>query len=112
MTVHPVIGELRPHWLSAALGTDFEEFHVERHYIQGCARVSGDTLDILAILCADPRKGHFREFMRECKLAYRRIRILRVMEPELAAALTRYGFRRCTITERDGERVPAMRWAK
>jgi hypothetical protein len=104
------LGQLKPHWLGDVLGTNFMEFDTPT--VQGLAREDGDRVEILAIYSKEQGRGYFRDFIARCKGEFREVRVLTIMEPQVAKALKRYGFRKFQRREPDGERVAGMVWKR
>lgn len=66
--------------------------------------------EILAVISKDEGKGHFREFVSECKKHYASIRFWALMNPDLEKALTRYGFYGGNDIDDFGDVVDVMDW--
>jgi hypothetical protein len=85
------------HWepdeIAEFLGTGFDRFETSSG-LHGLAKVTGDTLEVLAVMSPNPGTGQFREFIRATKEIYRTVTVLEDWNPIVTAALQRYGFQR------------------
>ncbi len=109
------LGELRPSPTAEMVATifgrseaDFVEFVNDT--TRGLVRITGDKVEILAVQSKEDGKGYFRSLIERLKSEYRVVEILVVLEPRLDAVLRRYGFKRFSRRERDGEKVRGWRW--
>ena len=78
--------------------------------VDGLAKVNDKRLDILAVFSSDEGKGHFRDFINECKKHYVFIRFWALMNPTLEKTLTRYGFYGGNDVDCFGDIVDVMDW--
>lgn len=83
-------------------GTGYMRFTTELG-LDGLARISGDRLDILAIVTDTPGNGQFREFIRLAKEQFKEIGVWHVWNDALPKILTKYGFYKTKTVEMDGE---------
>jgi hypothetical protein len=91
------------------LGTGMQRFTTAIG-VDGLATVNADRLDILAVVSVWPGKGHFRNFIDQCKKRFNVICVWEVWNPQLVAALGRYGFTPETDIAPWGETVKGYRW--
>lgn len=82
-----------PDVFGVLLGTGFNRFTMSSG-IQGLAKVTGNSLEVLAVATTDPGKGKFRDFITAAKLKFDSIAVLDVWSHTLKACLPRYGFTR------------------
>lgn len=109
---YPVIGELRANAISEFLRSPYKEFGPAGG-IRGLASVDDDnTLNLVAILSDDPGQGNFRDFMKECKTHYPAIRVWAVLNEDLPAVLTRYGFTKGHDMGYDGKMEEVWDWKR
>lgn len=105
----PVLGELRPR--ESIFPTTFMEFDAECG-ISGMAKVTGETLEILAVISHYVGMGNFRRFVAECKQYYSVIRFWALLNPDLEWTLTRYGFVSGEDLDEYGEMQDLMEWER
>lgn len=80
--------------------------------IDGLAKWTPDRLDLLAVTTRTPGRGRFRVFISLAKQYYKTICVWVDINPIVGEALERYGFRRVTEKQFDGEIVEGWRWDK
>lgn len=107
--MHPLLGSTSPHYISQALGTGFEQFHSPTG-ISGLAKENKGRLEILAVDADNPGHGQFRAFIAQMKQAYLVIVVWFVGNPDLESALERYGFKRHSETDNQGEFLEGWKW--
>lgn len=109
ISVHPLLGEIRPDHVGNVLGTGFQRFNAAR--FEGLCRLpTADTLDILALISKTPRCGHLGKFIRKLKGHFRMIRVYEIMNPHLLEALTvAHGF---TPFDEHDTTGPNLQWEK
>ena len=83
---------LSPDPISKLLGTGFSRFDHGTE-MSGLCKISGNTIEILAVVSELPGKGNFREFINRLKLEYSTIKVWHVENTFLPMVLLRYGFR-------------------
>lgn len=105
-----LLGELAAELLGQRMDLGFCEF--VRDDVRGLARITGDKVEILAVLALEQGKGSFRALIDRCKAEYRTIEVLEIMNPMLNDVLKRYGFKKFSRRERDGEKVTGWRWKR
>jgi len=106
-----VLGTTCPDPVSAMLGTQMNRF-TSPTGIEGLARVTGDRLDILAVINPTEKRGRFREFISAAKLEYRTICVMIIENPVVHAALLRYGFTPDVEIDQFGDTQQLLRWDK
>lgn len=103
----PVVGEL--HEQQGFPDSPFKNFFWDGG-IDGLAYVEGQDLHILAIHAATSGIGQSREFIRQCKGAYRFIRIWCVMNEDMPTMLHKYGFTPGHDTDKFGQMQEVWDW--
>lgn len=73
------------------LNTGYNRFE-SVHGIDGLAKTSDSRLDLLALIATNPGQGQFRSFVAACKKQFEVIVVWQIWNPDLRAALERYGF--------------------
>jgi hypothetical protein len=107
--VMPSFLVVEPDPVSDMLGTGYMRFE-SGCGVFGLAKAKGDRLDVLAVVASMPGTGQFREFVRRAKLEYRTICVWEDWNPLVGEILNRYGFRRVTEVQDDGELLTGWRW--
>jgi hypothetical protein len=100
-----------PDKVGATLGTGCMRF-VSNYGIDGLAINAEPRIDVLAVVSADPGKGHFREFVRALKRQYDQVRFFAIFNPVVGKALKRYNFTPCKETAWDGDVLEGMQWER
>lgn len=85
------LGKLEPDPVGQILRTQMMRFQSPLQ-IDGLCRVKGKSVELLAVLSPDDGKGHFRNFIQALKTEADSIRVMHINNPQLKAALHRYGF--------------------
>lgn len=105
-----LLGELATELLGRRMDLGFCEFVCDD--IRGLARITGGKVELLAVLAMDHGKGSFRALIDRCKAEYRTVEVLEIMNPILNDVLKRYGFKKFSRREGDGEKVTGWRWRR
>lgn len=109
VSVHPLLGEIRPDHAGNIFGTGFVRFNAPRFHGL-CRFTTPDTLDILAIISKTPRCGHLAGFINGLKKAYRLIRVYEISNPHLFQVLSMaHGF---TPFDEFSVTGPNLQWEK
>jgi hypothetical protein len=105
----PLFDVLTPDPVGEILGTGFQRFAVHRFELNGLLKITGDSLEILAVVSENEDRGNFRDFIDACKDRFREVIVWHIDNPIVESALSRYGFVATQKFERD-ERIPGMIW--
>lgn len=103
---NPVVGELTP-WVGV-FPTEFREFNTPT--MNGLAKITGSSIEIMSVYSRHPNKGHFREFVDDLKRNYTRIRFWALLNEDLVGTLSRYGFSSGADVDEYGEMTDLMDW--
>lgn len=98
-----------PDPVGVLLGTGYQRFETADG-MAGLAKVTGDRLDVLAVVAARAGEGKFRRFIAAAKRAFAVVAVWEDWNPIIGGALQRYGFQPATQTEADGEVIHGWQW--
>jgi hypothetical protein len=110
--MNPILGEVNPDPIGEMLGTGMMCF-VSPVGISGLCKESedGNELNLLAVVARQRGTGQFRTFIDQCKNNYNAVRVLDIMNEDLAKVLKRYGFVPCKWLDQN-EVIYGMEWKK
>ena len=91
-----------PNPIGVMLGTGYNRFETADG-MNGLAKITGERLDVLAVVASKAGDGQFRRFIAAAKRAFKIVAVWEDWNPIIGDALKRYGFHPATCTEADGE---------
>ena len=98
-----------PDPIGVLLGTGYNRFETADG-VNGLAKITGDRLDVLAVVASRPSEGQFRRFIAAAKSAFKIVAVWEDWNPIISGALKRYGFHPATCAETDGEGNHGWQW--
>ncbi|MDE2107411.1 MAG: hypothetical protein KGL39_60000 [Patescibacteria group bacterium] len=98
-----------PDPIGVLLGTGYNRFETADG-MNGLAKITGDRLDVLAVVASKAGAGQFRRFIASAKLTFKIVAVWEDWNPIIGDALKRYGFHPATCTEADGEVNHGWKW--
>lgn len=98
-----------PDPIGVMLGAGYNRF-ATADGMDGLAKITGDRLDVLAVVASKAGAGQFRRFIASAKLAFKIVAVWEDWNPIVGAALKRYGFHPATCKEADGEVNHGWQW--
>lgn len=106
-----LLGVVAPDQIGQILGTGYMRFQ-SPNGLGGLAKWTDERLDLLAVCALAEGRGQFRDFIAAAKLKYQTVCVWEDWNPIVGAALARYGFKRETEVQGDGEIITGWRWDK
>lgn len=104
-----LFNSLEPDPIGVMLGTGMLRFESDLG-VSGLVRPSKDKLEFLAVVSHAEGKGHFRLFIEQAKARCNEVYVWEDWNPIVGIALARYGFKRTTQREDDGEILSGWVW--